>query len=140
MMAIGHEGIRPHVEAVREWIPETEEQGFRDHFRPELIKIITVNGEDAGYLKVENHDDHVFVDGIYISCGFRSRGIGARVLTDLLRTASVPVRLRVLRSNPAQRLYARLGFKKVGTTGDSLLMEYSCVIQQRGLWVGSTIR
>jgi hypothetical protein len=64
MMAIGHEGIRPHVEAVREWIPETEEQGFRDHFTPELIKIIVVDGEDAGYLKVENHDDHVFLDDI----------------------------------------------------------------------------
>jgi hypothetical protein len=44
------------------------------------------------------------------------------VLTDLLKNTSLPVRLRVLTSNPARHLFAWLGFKMVGDM--SLVMGY----------------
>ena len=46
----------------------------------------------------------------------RGRGIGARLLRDVLHEATaagLPVRLSVERSNPARSLYERLGFRTV---------------------------
>lgn len=47
----------------------------------------------------------------------RGHGIGGGLIGDLLeqcKKANVPLRLQVLRTNPAARLYQRLGFHKVG--------------------------
>ncbi|MFP5236428.1 MAG: GNAT family N-acetyltransferase [Acidobacteriota bacterium] len=54
----------------------------------------------------------------------RNRGIGTWALRQLQQIASiegVPFRLRVMKNNPAQRLYERLGFIKV--SGDELAYE-----------------
>ena len=55
---------------------------------------------------------------------FRNRGFGASLLAGLIGDASaagVPVRLMVLRGNPAIHLYQRLGF--VVTSGDAVYLE-----------------
>jgi len=130
MMAIGHEGLRPHVEQVRGWDQAAEEQGFRDHFEPDKIQIIQSCGEDIGYIKAIDQSDHVYVDGMYISNTRRSSGIGGRVLADLIdrnRKVGKPIRLKVFTVNPAKRLYDRLGFRVVEETVDSFIME--CAIQ-----------
>jgi ribosomal protein S18 acetylase RimI-like enzyme len=56
----------------------------------------------------------------------RGQGIGTRLLTRLLRVASKhhpAVSLSVDGDNPALRLYRRLGFEVVGTSGTSLTMK-----------------
>jgi len=126
-MRIGHEGIRPYVEAVWGWDQAEQESRFRDGFDEQTIRIVRVDGEDAGYLKIESREDHVFIAGIYLDGRFRDRGIGREIILDVLRSASEagnPVRLQVLRPNPAQRLYARLGFSVVGTTETHIHMEH----------------
>lgn len=126
-MRIGHEGIRPHVEAVWGWDQAEQESRFRGGFDEQTIRIVRVDGEDAGYLKIETREDHVFIAGIYLDGRFRDRGIGREIILDVLRSASEagnPVRLQVLRPSPAQRLYARLGFSVVGTTETHIHMEH----------------
>ena len=49
-------------------------------------------------------------------------------MTDLMRgaaTAGRSISLRVMRVNPAQRRYARLGFRQVGETPTHVVMEWS---------------
>ena len=123
MMAIGHEGLRPHVEKVRRWVQEDEVAGFLEHFDVGKVKIIEVDGEDAGYIKVDEHPDHAFLDGIYIASKHRSKGLGASVIRNLISDSAKPIRLRVYRSNPAQRLYLRLGFVVTGGDKTGLIME-----------------
>ena len=126
-MAIGHEGLRPHIEAFKPWDQAAEEQGFRDHFTPENIEIIQSEGLDIGYLKVEIHSDHIYLDGIYIAHTHRGLGIGGNVLRDKISTfrpTKLPIRLRVYKSNPAQSLYVRLGFNVREEYEDAYLMEY----------------
>ena len=59
--------------------------------------------------------------------GFRGGGIGTALLNDILaegeRTAR-PVTIHVESFNPAQRLYARLGFVKVASNGVYYLLEW----------------
>lgn len=57
---------------------------------------------------------------------YRGQGLGTRLLTHLLRAARPhypAVSLSVSRNNPAVRLYQRLGFTTVGSTGPALTMQ-----------------
>jgi len=57
--------------------------------------------------------------------GWRSKGIGSRLLAHLFQSArrGYPgISLSITAGNPAQRLYERAGFKAVKTEVDSLIM------------------
>jgi ribosomal protein S18 acetylase RimI-like enzyme len=63
----------------------------------------------------ESEREFVLVD-LALLPEHRKFGIGTRLLNDLLRRAveaRKPIRLHVLKSNPARRLYERLGFSLV---------------------------
>jgi ribosomal protein S18 acetylase RimI-like enzyme len=58
---------------------------------------------------------------------YRGRGLGAQVLSDLIResvAASLPFRLSVARGNPALRLYLRLGLVPQSEDAMYIEMEY----------------
>ena len=58
---------------------------------------------------------------------FRRAGIGSKLLTQLLVEAAitgVPVRIYVEVFNPAMRLYERLGFVRIASTGVYYQMEW----------------
>lgn len=77
------------------------------------FEIVEQRGAPVGYLLIERHDDHLWLDEIALVAGARGRGLGTalvRLAMDRARDAGLPLRLSVLFNNPAQRLYARLGF------------------------------
>ena len=84
MMEIGHEGLRPYVEELWGWDQADQERGYREHFEPEFISIIQSDGDDIGYIKLEEREDHLFLSGIYLRAEFRNRGLGAALITDLI--------------------------------------------------------
>ena len=80
---------------------------------------------------VKSSPGYGFVDeaipelSVAVEHAYRSRGIGSLLLTSLLEAASkrVPgVSLSVTETNPAVRLYVRLGFEIVGRSKESLIM------------------
>lgn len=126
MMRIGHEGLRPHIEALRGWDQAEHEAGFREHFVPEQISIVEVGGVAVGYFKMLEEEDHCFLEGIYLGAEVRGQGLGTRILEDLLDCcgqAGKPMRLQVFQTNPAQHLYRRLGFAVTRETDTHLFME-----------------
>ena len=67
----------------------------------------------------------VRLPAIAISPEMQGQGLGAGLLRDLFATAAghgLPIRLQVLRFNPARHLYERLGFAVVGETPTHYLM------------------
>jgi predicted GNAT family acetyltransferase len=64
--------------------------------------------------------------GIQIVPDYQGQGIGTSIIKTILQEASeraVPVELRVNKDNPdAERLYARLGFRRFGKEGDDYWM------------------
>ena len=125
MMHIGHEGLRPHVEPLRGWNEEAEKRGFLEHFEIDRVQVILVDGAAVGYVKCVDHNDHRFVDGIYIAASYRGGGLGTAVLSNMLAESDRPVRLRVHKTNPARRLYERLGFLVIGETDEQYVMARS---------------
>jgi ribosomal protein S18 acetylase RimI-like enzyme len=77
------------------------------------IRIVAMNDEDIGMLKLLRNPEQWKLVQIQLRLQFQGLGLGTRILTDLLveaQTNTVPVTLSVLKVNPAKRLYERLGF------------------------------
>lgn len=67
-------------------------------------------------LVLRSADANLLVD-IALLAAYRGRGVGDKLLRDLLgqsQNAGIPVRLQVLKNNPARKLYDRLGFVQTG--------------------------
>jgi ribosomal protein S18 acetylase RimI-like enzyme len=87
-------------------------------------RVILLNELPVGRMLVETTEDAILLVDIAILTPYRNSGIGTCLIKDLLKkavAAKKPVRLHVLTSSPAVRLYKRLGFLITG--GDSTRFE-----------------
>lgn len=69
--------------------------------------------------------DCLVVQKLYVVPGQQGRGIGAwalRVALDEAKAAALPVRLTVLKTNPARKFYEREGFRLEGETTERWAM------------------
>jgi ribosomal protein S18 acetylase RimI-like enzyme len=105
-----------HLARVGEPADDAEHRARLLH-RYDAARVICVNGIPAGLLKAHRTDTEWLVVQLQIAPALQKRGIGERALSTVLRAAdadALPVALKVLKGNPAQRLYERLGFEIVG--------------------------
>jgi GNAT superfamily N-acetyltransferase len=89
--------------------------------------LIEQGGEAIGRLYVEDRGGDILLVDIALMPESRGRGIGTAVIADLLaqgREAGKPISLSVYKTNPARRLYQRLGFMPAGDAGAYDLMEW----------------
>ncbi|REE22991.1 acetyltransferase (GNAT) family protein [Paraburkholderia sp. BL27I4N3] len=105
-----------HLARVGEPSDDTEHRARLLH-RYDTARVICIDGAPAGLLKAYRADTEWVVVQLQIAPALQGRGIGKRALHTVLRAAqadALPVTLKVLKGNPAQRLYERLGFEIVG--------------------------
>ncbi len=101
---------------------------YQEQFSDAAYNIIVLNNEPVGRLYVDRRKDEVHIIDIALLPEFRNRGIGSKILKDLIAEAeeeNIPVRIYVEHFNPALRLYERLGFTQIDDTGVYFLMERS---------------
>src|ERR1700730_8104482 len=70
-------------------------------------------GQVIGWLQTASTDDSLFLAQLFIDTRFRRQGIGSRLVRILIEEAAhehKAVTLGVVKTNPARRLYERLGF------------------------------
>lgn len=111
--------LGPWVAATWGWDEAFQRAYFDEHFDHRSFQIVRIEGADAGFLSYETRDDHVYLSNIALLPPYQGRGIGeeiARFVIERANARDLPVRLQVLRSNPARRFYERLGFRVVGET------------------------
>lgn len=100
---------------------------YQQQFSSASYQIILLDGEPVGRLYLDYRTDSLHIIDIALLTAFRNQGIGTRFLREILAEGgkrNLPVRLHVESSNPAQRLYQRLGFRKIGDNGVYWLMEW----------------
>ena len=88
--------------------------------------IIVHEGRSVGRILVDRSGAEIVLVDVALLPDVRGRGIGTGLLKDLLAEAEEAgraVRLKVLLTNPARRLYERLGFVGLGDDGVYLQME-----------------
>jgi ribosomal protein S18 acetylase RimI-like enzyme len=118
---------RLHVRTMRGYVEHTfgpwdegwQRQYFAQHVRPSDVDIVEIDGKRAGVLVVTRSPTEYYVNAIAIEPRWQNRGIGSKLLTSIVEEANaagVSVGLRVMKVNPARRLYERLGFRVVDET------------------------
>jgi ribosomal protein S18 acetylase RimI-like enzyme len=118
---------RPEVSGFG-WPAQQQEAFLRMQFNAQLRwyqtaypaaehNIIMVHDLPAGRLLLSNGQDSVTLVDISVLPEYRNHGIGSaliRALVDRTTAQGQAVKLQVLRTNPAQYLYQRLGFAVTG--------------------------
>lgn len=100
---------------------------YRMNYPAAAFSIVQLENFPIGRLYVNRADPEIRVIDITLAEKYRNRGIGGSLLRTLLAEARATgrlVRLHVERSNPALRLYQRLGFRDIQEKGIYLEMEW----------------
>lgn len=117
--------LKEYVTKTWGWNEELQRYLFKQNFSLENGEIIVVEGKDAGFLDVREKERERVLISIRLLPEFQNKGVGTKVIQGLLaeaRAKNKPVRLQVLKINPAQRLYKRLGFEVFDETDTHFLM------------------
>jgi ribosomal protein S18 acetylase RimI-like enzyme len=124
--------LKEYVEATWGWDDEFQQNHFAEHFDITGCQIVLVNGRKAGQRTVIQQEHSLFISGIYILPEFQNRGLGSRLVEEVLtqaRESGRPVTLQVLKVNkPARRLYERLGFVVTAEKTTHYVMKWECSV------------
>ena len=97
----------------------------------ESAKIILYEKEKIGLLKLLKYQTSYEIEQIQIQKKFQGRGIGYKIIKDLIKkaeTENMSIKLSVLKNNKAQFLYKRLGFEIIKENKDSYIMQKEGII------------
>lgn len=117
----------PYVEATwGTWDDAVQRDRVADTFSACTHQLIYIGNELAGVLAVKRHPDHLQLLKVFLLPAFQRQGLGTMLVKQVIERAEsdgLPVRLRVLRVNPAKALYERLGFVVTHEEPERLFME-----------------
>lgn len=117
--------MQEYVEQTWGWDEAFQQAYFRQRFDPARNQVIVLGGADIGVFAVERRERDIFLAKIYILPEYQRRGIGTGLIKSVLQEAfkeGLPVTLRVLKVNPARRLYERLGFAVIEENDEFFIM------------------
>ena len=123
--ALTRETMHPYVEATWPSDEEREEYYWLNRFQQNETEIIQVDGEDARRITITRRPGCIVLEEIHIAPRFQGRGIGQMFIRKVLAEADerrIPTELKVLKKNPAQKLYMRLGFVTVRDADERLYL------------------
>ena len=101
-------------------------QGIRSNYPDAQEEILLLDREAVGWTVIDRRPAEVLLVEIAVARQFRGRGLATRRIHELIAEADKackPLRLSVLGTNPAQRLYARMGFRDTGSDSVRVYME-----------------
>jgi ribosomal protein S18 acetylase RimI-like enzyme len=117
--ALHKRSLGPYVDQIWGWDDDEQRAYMTGDFDLDRVRVIVVDGVDGGRLDVEERDDEVFLALIELAPEYQGRGIGSRLIRELIGGAGGRrVTLSVLGVNErAYQLYCRLGFTEVSRDG-----------------------
>jgi ribosomal protein S18 acetylase RimI-like enzyme len=119
------ETTRPYVGHLPEWTDAFIVARFAHRFDVATTRMIELDGETIGWVRLSATGDEIVLEQLYLAPDRQGRGLGSALLRQLAeewRHSAKPVTLRVLKENPARRLYERFGFHVTGETEIQYLM------------------
>lgn len=120
--------FRAYVDQLFGWDDDAQRIAADEEFDELPLEIVEDRGRDVGYLCVLHKKECDFIEEMALLPGAQGRGIGTQLICDIrdgARQRGVPVRLSVFANNPAQALYARLGFVVTSVQPPRVKMEWN---------------
>ncbi|MDR3775211.1 MAG: GNAT family N-acetyltransferase [Terracidiphilus sp.] len=96
---------------------EAQRRGYEAAYPEAIHHIVLCGGEAIGHRLAASTREGMRLVDIALLAAHRKRGIGSRLIRQLMddcRGSRSALRLQVLRGNPVQGLYRRLGFTETG--------------------------
>jgi GNAT superfamily N-acetyltransferase len=124
------ETMKPLLQELQAWDAADVLGRFRRSFGTAHVQIIRVDGRDVGFMQTSETDAEINLDQIHLRNGYRSRGVGSRLIGDLQCAAMAKKKtlaLAVVRGNRALTLYQRMGFLVIAEDATKLYMRYGNV-------------
>jgi GNAT superfamily N-acetyltransferase len=119
--------MKSHIELIWGWDEQWQEHDFSEHFEPNWITVVLSRNEPVGYAQVEPRSNVLYLRMFLLDPEHQNKGVGTGVLKRIISAASeehLGVMLQVFKINkPARRFYEHRGFRVVGETSTSLVME-----------------
>lgn len=104
-----------HVQAVgRRWAATKMREKCAQDAASGHVSIVSLEGQDCGVFAIQELEDHTFLDMLYLLPTHQRLGIGTTLLTAVRQRAGergVPVRLQVMKANPARLFWEKHGFR-----------------------------
>ena len=105
--------MRNYVEAI--WSEESDRENYYviNQFHQPSTEIIEQDGKPIGRLSLNHNEEGTVLDEIHLIPEVQGLGIGTKIIKSVLHDAQKQgksVFLMVLETNPAKKLYERLGF------------------------------
>jgi ribosomal protein S18 acetylase RimI-like enzyme len=103
-----------------------QQRGYESNYPQAEHQIVEMSETPVGRLMVYREKDSVRLVDIALLAEHRGQGIGAELIGALIEQCArdgATLRLQVLQTNPALRLYERLGFTRTGEDAMYIEME-----------------
>jgi len=108
--------MRESLERIGRFDPARARERFAGSFDPASTRHIVTNGQRVGFVTVKHQAEGLLLDHLYLRPQYHSRGIGGRVLTDVLADADtrhLPVHVGALKDSASNAFYLRHGFRRI---------------------------
>ena len=112
--------MQPYMQELGVWDEQQQRASFPAQWKREEVRIISIDGNDVGWLQVAELPTEIRLQKFFVLPQYQRSGIGTEVLSKLLatwRSTEKKIVLKVLKNNPARRLYERLGFSVIAEAG-----------------------
>ena len=123
---IHRSALGPYVAELWGWDDAWQADHFAKGFEPSRFQVVECDGEVAGFFATLDDAHGVMLSTIEIDPKWQGRGLGSRIIRDLIARAQNTgrqVRLQVFQVNRRARdLYGRLGFIETGETASHVQM------------------
>ncbi len=119
------DGAERYLSKIGRWSRPRIAAKFRRGYKPAYACVLSLRGEDVGWMQVVESVGRLHLQQLHLVESHRGRGLGTRLMEDLLgraEAAGKPVTLDVMHGNRARRLYLRLGFRQTGRDADKVQM------------------
>lgn len=126
---------QPLLSKIGGWDDKKTLSRFKKLFRRKEVRIILLGDIDVGWMQISESANEINIHQIHIEEEFRSRGIGTKLIRAILdygRKKNKSVALYVVKNNPAQELYKRLGFTIIGEGEHKLHMRWRDIQEAKG--------
>ena len=101
---------------------------YHRHYAGASFDVIEIDGEAAGRLYVARGESEARIVDVALLPAWRGQGVGTALLRGLMDEAAAAgkfVTIHVEQTNPAMRLYLRLGFEPVADHGIHRLLRWT---------------
>jgi GNAT superfamily N-acetyltransferase len=119
------EALGPYVARLWGWDDAFQQERWARVFDASRWQVISEGEAPVGGMEVEDRPDETYLGNLLVFPEHQRRGIGTATIQAVVAAAHArgkPVRLQVLKVNPARALYGRLGFVEFGETDLHYLM------------------